>query len=80
MVKKLPRPLGMSISGIPGHRMNAKIPAQLFAGLLRESYFYPAVNGHVGNVRKSVFLVQRGAMKENTHGKIRNALALFYKV
>lgn len=70
----------MPVSGILGHRMNAKISAQVFAGLLRESYFYPAVNDHVGNVRNSVFLVQRGAMKENTNGKIRNALALFYKL
>lgn len=70
----------MPISGILRYRTNAKMSAQVFAGLLRESYFYPAVNDHAGNVRKSVFLVLRGAMKENTTSKIRNALALLYKV
>lgn len=60
MVKKLLRPLGMLILGILGYRMNAKISAHVFAGLLRASYFYPAVNDHVGNVRTVYFLFRGG--------------------
>lgn len=39
------------------------------------------VNSHMGNVRKNEILFWRGAIKkDNSNNKIRNALALLYKV